>query len=604
MTSQVASTMSLQPRYAFASALTRGESTTMALAVDGGRSQAPHFSGNAQDPALVRDLVATMLAVQRSDFRYQGRDRAAYLSYLLASGKKANKEIWDAQRTFLEAQFRPQSSLRDLDPICSVDDEGLCLEVFSKDESSYAQLRLHKDAFTDVRAQAGTALMSWPSGTSAEDIDAVGGRVPLRLQVGGEGAKTPVHTAYDVATSFVRGFLQVQSAAALASQAGAVLAPIDLYNVMLQLRMRKAKTPPRGLRLELLPGQAPRIAIEPWDIVLESHGPVYAGATPVVARMYGRQRILLLQRLLPHATRCEIRTLGPGMPSFFVLDCGAATLTLAVTGWSESSWAGSAAADRLLPTDVPAALVKQVADKLQKRPHTLAELGDSKTPAATLAACQTLCARGQVRVDVAQGKLAWRPLLDKPIDDDLVRYSSERDEHAQQLVKAGAVKVTKTHQDGATLEVVGDAEDRGAGRTYGPRFTIDVEGRVTGAACSCPHHRRSGTREGPCAHLLALRLQFARDRAVQDSLRDTPEGRAQIRAETRRMMRRDEAGKPVFYRITLDGNVVRVVREGEEFARHQRVGFDNEAQARDAYFQRLDALTKQGFVDGEDALGL
>ena len=58
------------------------------------------------------------------------------------------------------------------------------------------------------------------------------------------------------------------------------LAPVDLYNVLLTLRMRKAKKPPRALRYELVPGEKPKLVLEPWDLVLEGTGPVFEGARP------------------------------------------------------------------------------------------------------------------------------------------------------------------------------------------------------------------------------------------------------------------------------------------------------------------------------------
>ena len=60
----------------------------------------------------------------------------------------------------------------------------------------------------------------------------------------------------------------MQSAAALPHDTFA-LAPIDLYNLLRHLRLhgdRKGRR--RGLRLELVPGEAPRLVLEPWEMVL------------------------------------------------------------------------------------------------------------------------------------------------------------------------------------------------------------------------------------------------------------------------------------------------------------------------------------------------
>nr|WP_305070682.1 MULTISPECIES: GNAT family N-acetyltransferase [unclassified Myxococcus] len=111
-------------------------------------------------------------------------------------------------------------------------------------------------------------------------------------------------------------------------------------------------------------------------------------------------------------------------------------------------------------------------------------------------------------------------------------------------------------------------------------------------------------REGPCEHQLALRLVYARRRAEEEALRQTPEGRKHIRAETRSYVRRDaESGQEMVYRVSLDGQVVAVewgLRTGE--ARHQRLWFDTDVEARTAYFTRLEKLSADGYIDAASSL--
>jgi uncharacterized Zn finger protein len=131
---------------------------------------------------------------------------------------------------------------------------------------------------------------------------------------------------------------------------------------------------------------------------------------------------------------------------------------------------------------------------------------------------------------------------------------------------------------------------------------MDLEGRVAEASCTCPTYRRSGLREGPCEHMIALRLAYARKRAEEDALRQTAEGRQLIRAETRTYVRREDSGLETVYRVSLDDRVVYVqwgLRTGS--ARHQRIWFDTDREARDAYFRRLEELATEGFVDADAA---
>ena len=76
-----------------------------------------------------------------------------------------------------------------------------------------------------------------------------------------------------------------------------------------------------------------------------------------------------------------------------------------------------------------------------------------------------------------------------------------------------------------------------------------------------PDYMRSGLREGPCEHMIALRVHFQREQAEAERLRATPEGRKLVRAETRTFMRRDASGQQTTYRVSLDDRVVRIERQ-------------------------------------------
>jgi len=146
-------------------------------------------------------------------------------------------------------------------------------------------------------------------------------------------------------------------------------------------------------------------------------------------------------------------------------------------------------------------------------------------------------------------------------------------------------------------ELSGEVEDLEARRTFAPSFTLDPEGRVRGAGCTCLHFKRAGLREGPCEHLLALRIFHQRRQLHDEELRQTAEGRALIRAETRTFVRR-QTGQELVYKVSLDDKLVRVMwGPRNEEPRQQRTWFDSDAQARDAYFARLDSLTQDGFID-------
>ncbi|WP_437969829.1 SWIM zinc finger family protein [Sorangium sp. So ce260] len=584
--------------------------------------------GTLRDAALFRDAMAALATILESDLRYKGRDRTAYLAYLMKQGKKATAAIWEAQKAFLEGALGDDAAGQgdgsaakrkasgSLDPVLTVHPDEVSIEVFSRDESAYARLAFSSDLFEGREAAHGTAFVDL-SPRIVEQIDRLRVYAKVELDAGSSRAASdagrdagPIERSLEVPATWLRGFLQVQSAATLPA-VSCELAPIDLYNALFVLRTRKAKKPPRGLRFELVPGKPPRLLLEPWEILLEGHGPPYEGP-PRVVRTFGRQRLLALSRLLPHVRSARAELRGPGLPVFWVLDLGRATLTVALTGWTDSSWASAASFDALMPSDgqrgagardaIDALAARQLALLRERGPLPLAALADGARAEDARAALQLECLRGRVLYDVARRVYRPRELFAEPVDEREIRYSSPREAAAHRLLGApGAVRPTKVHEiAGEGTEIHGEVADREAHRDFSPRFTMDLEGRVSDAWCSCPTFRRSGLREGPCEHMIALRVAYARERAERDALRQTAEGRSLIRAETRTYVRREASGAEVVYRVSLDDRVVHLSWGARaEAPRHQRIWFDTDGEARDAYFKRLDALTSSGFVDAD-----
>jgi len=181
-----------------------------------------------------------------------------------------------------------------------------------------------------------------------------------------------------------------------------------------------------------------------------------------------------------------------------------------------------------------------------------------------------------------------------PVPVDALRFRDAREAAAHRLLaEPAAVTLTKVADQGIEGRAIeGQVVDAKAHRTYYPAFVIDREGRTASASCTCSAFRRAGIKEGPCEHMIALRVKLAREQARLEAARETAEGRAQITAETRILMRRTAAGAETF-RISLDGRTV-VARHGE---RMQKLRFDSLDEARAAYFTRLQALATKGYLD-------
>jgi hypothetical protein len=571
-------------------------------------------------PGVMRDALLTVADVLASDLRFKARDRADYLAYLLAQGKRVSNEVWEAQRAYLDEKFGGTEAKVEspLDPIVTIGEHGTSIEVFSTDESAYARLLLRAGAAYETKSRTdGTTHLVFDE-TLLRGIGRMRSYRTSTLELGPGDAASGTAGERDIAVPlrWLRAFGQVQAASTLPAREFE-LAPIDLYNALLTLRMRKAKTSPRALRYELVPGEKPRMVLEPWDLVIEGTGPVYSGAMPVVVRTWGRQRLTVLARLLPHCKRVRVRLVGAGLPAYYVLDLGDAELTLALSGWTDSGWAGIATFDLLVAGAVDELLAKRVFDALNtdaaKRSgglglDALAQATERPINDVRQAILHHM-QRGTIVHDLGSDRYLARSLLATPPDADALRYRDEREQQAHRLLALpDAVRLTKVHDlAGEGTRIEGEVEDPQAHRTYRTSFTIDREGRTVDATCTSPQFRRSGLREGPTVPMIALRLLFARRQAELERARGTEEGRKLIRAETRVLVRRGK-GTPaantgsLTYRLSLDDREV-VVRWGThpERMRMHRLRFANAEDARDEYFGRLSSLGDKGFIDASAA---
>jgi hypothetical protein len=577
-----------------------GPDGAMRVVVPTDGERAIELAARLHRPGVVRDALLAMGDVLASDLRRRPSDRADYLAYLIARGKGVTKQVWDAQKEYLALQYGAAARQEEpLDPVLSVAPDAVRLEVLSRDESSYAQLALRRPAALvdarhpgDAGGAHGTTLVDL--GAALASIARIRSYRPTTLELAPTEPATPRSRL--VPLRWLRAFGQIQAASLLAADRFE-LSPIDLYNVLLALRLRKARTAPRGLRYELVPGERPRLVLEPWDLVVHATGEPYRGTRPRVIRTWGRHRLGVLARVLPHARRLTVAVAGPGLPSVYVADLGDATLALALSGWTDAGWAGIATFDLLAADDDPRTVDAVVA--ALATPLGDAELaGRLGRPLAEVRRT-ALAALAQLRIghDLATGELFARSLTAAPIPAAQLRFRDAREAAAHRLLgEAGAVTLAKVHDapEGRTIE--GQVIDARAHRTFHPSFTLDVEQRTSAATCTCSAFRRAGIKEGPCEHMIALRVLYAREQARLEAARATLEGRASITAETRVLLRRTGRGAEL-YRLSLDGRSVTARFGIGDALRMQRLRFDSASQARTEYFARLDDLSRKGYLD-------
>lgn len=583
------------------------------------------LSARLLQPLLLREALSTLHAVVESDFRYVPKDRSAYLAYQRQRQKASASSQWNAQLEYFSWLSRndPMAFLI-LDPIVSVCPDELAFEVFSKDESSYARLAVDYQA---LELDGGDVICGVTNIDFSKDL--YDGLQHLRtyrqtrLDIGGEPA-APAPGTVALATSeadesvprvlekkirvpdsWIRGFLQVQSAPTLPRTRFRLL-PIDLYNVLRQLRLHAdRKRQGRGLRVELVPGEPPRLVLEPWETVLTTHAGPYVGEKAEVIRIWGRRRLMLLRRLMPFVQSIEVHLLGSGLPSFWVLRAGEVTLTLGMSGFTAANWSQAISFDLLLPRRAAIAAAESAAESRPVeylRQHHLASVAElveatGHSASKVLEALQTGCQEGLVIYDLARDVYRYRPLLDAPLPLNRLAFRNPRERRAHDLlaIKDAVRLVSENHLHGTGLELTGRVLVEAEKREYRPQLLIDPEGRVKRGECTCKHFRQHGLKEGPCAHLVTLRILH--QRRVESRAKARAGKRAAITVETRTYVRRHERGEDV-YLVSFDGQRLRIEwgLRGQR-RRLQNLVFNTVKEAREAYFDRVDRLVGGGYLD-------
>ncbi|HZT81107.1 MAG TPA: SWIM zinc finger family protein, partial [Gemmataceae bacterium] len=531
------------------------------------------------------------------------------LAFLRMRKETAGLGVWQAQQAYYSWMARNDpAAVLILDPCITVHPDQVFFEVFSKDEGSYALLGVRRDAFdADADTVCGTTNIDF-SPALYSSVQQMRSYRRTRLTLGGDGVKVATAAAGEVLEkqvrvpdTWLRGFLQVQSATTLPQDTFS-LSPLDLYNLLRHLRMHgDRKGQRRGLRIELVPGEAPRLVLEPWETVLPGTAGICKGKSARVVRVWGRRRLMLVRRLLPFIERVDVYLLGSGLPSFWVFRCGDITLALGLTGFTTANWSQAVSFDLLLPRRAEKSTAPLEAVLAHLNYSWFASADDLARAtglkgAALVEVLQTGCQQGRLMFDLAAGVYRLRPLTDAPLDLARLEYRNRRERTAHDLLaRRGAVKIVAENRiPTAGLELTGKvsvAEDK---REYRPQMLLADEGQVSKAECTCALFRKQGLKAGPCAHLVALRLAFAeQEKKRQEGL----EPRQAVTVETRSYSKRDAAGEEVV-QVSLERQRLKMRwgRTGQPL-RVQALRFGSVDEARAAYFERIEELSRAGYLD-------
>ncbi|MCX6366943.1 MAG: SWIM zinc finger family protein [Armatimonadetes bacterium] len=407
-----------------------------------------------------------------------------------------------------------------LDPVVSVHEDCVVFEVFSLDESSYGRVTVpweKLDVLGDVRY--GTTNVDYSSAL-ADEMRRIRSYRPAFLSVAAEGvsiatgAGERVEKKIDLPPTWVRGFLQVQSAAVYPA-IEVPFSPETIADVLAALQREREKTGPRSLRFQLMPGECPTITIEPWGTVIKERIHKFTGDTATEIRLWGRRRLLAFADLLPHADLVTARFLGTGMPSYWSITLDGHRFDIGVSGWTKNDWSSAARFDVLAATGQASdGDIAKASQELEKRLKLVpADIADLSTETAT-AALQRLCATGMAMYDLADSCYRWRQLLPFPVPES---EGDQRSKLAARIVQTGGVSFLKdTDDDEAFSTLTARTDDttfrfrawvRGGETRREAKFAVtldlDNDGRVRFASCTCSFFKREKLRKGPCAHILA-----------------------------------------------------------------------------------------------------
>lgn len=517
------------------------------------------YTGALTQPLRFREAVSALHDVVVCDLRWQPKDHSDYHAFLkrekereasMRSGAAAvtradfraekageippdfeatynrlRKQYWGARSKYSSHLLRHDPELWRMlvpcDPVITVAPDVLFFECFSKDESSYGCLTVERDAFRDEDNVAlGTTNIDY-SWALYEQFQKLRSYRETRFQIDPTGFEVKTESLPDyreekieLPPSWLRGFLQVQAAMSLPLRR-VVVSREALYSVLAWLKRHRAKKSPRALRFERVPGRPIALVLEPWEKRIELHGSLYTGPEAETIRIWGRDRLHVLARLLPLAERIEVFLLGTGLPSFWSVRMGEMRLLLGLSGWTANDWTGGSALDQLAPPAEPSAeLLGDMAAVFRESPTRTFEevrLRIGAAPALVAAGLNRLALLGQLIHDLDADVYRWRQVMPVALSLEQIVLDSPETGAARDLYEHGRLRVERDEVIASGLRVVaGRVGDRPA------EAVLDGDGRLVRGKCTCSHHFQFKLRRGPCRHLQVLR------RAAQEGVRPKP----------------------------------------------------------------------------------
>jgi hypothetical protein len=467
-------------------------------------------------------------AETRSTLRFKGKVKAEANFLLRTALRSLGDVLWTDDRWWAETPNMV------LDPIVTVHRDKLFFEAFSFDQTAHALLSIDLDLFEvegeTVCGSSNIDFTAWLWGALGEmrssrdtwlHIDTAG----LDLRSLGAGGR--FERNLELPESWLRGYLELQAASTLPG-IRLKLRPVDLLGVVRFLRYSKPKTSPRALRYEFEPGEPARIVLEPWEEQFVLQGTEHGYNEPKSTRLWGRNRLKLLEPLLPFADSVEVYLKGRGMPSFYALQLPGLEFTLSLSSRTQERFTSSGLSHLLWAEEPEVELLDKALEYLREQQHVsrrelARHLGVEEPPAGRILG--KLCSQGRALHSPSSGRYRHRELLSGSLELDRIYTADERPAKARALLDTVKIAVCETRQtkkvkrlsgpNGKVLReiVFTDWHIEGeVGDQPVVLIVLNPEDRIIFGKCGCPHFRENLLTEGPCEHMLALREACAEQR--------------------------------------------------------------------------------------------
>ena len=403
-----------------------------------------------------------------------------------------------------------------LDPVITVHPDTVFYECFSKDESSYGKLSCNYNCFEQLGDRSnGTTNVDYSYNLYREfqkireyrqtslEID------PAGFSVASEGDDMFHEPKIDLPESWQKGFLRVSSAMAFPN-AKLSLHPQDIYMICQILKQKKDwRTKGRALRFQLTPGKPVKILFEPWKISYECKCSEYIGTEETEISVWGRRRILILERLIPIAKTFHVYLLGTGMPYFFEVDLGDMTFTLGLSGWSKNNFSEGSSFEQFgSRTAVGEYECEQVFNVLEDEWLCSVDTIQEETlmnEDKIMAVLNAYTSAGRVIYDPTTQMYRRRELFRDPVDVKTSLEKSPLEQKAEEILQSNRIQNVEINETAEGKKM--KATVRGTqGGTYPIEVFLTPNGSIDRKRlrCSC-HLGKSRFVKGLCEHVLVGR---------------------------------------------------------------------------------------------------